>query len=163
MTADAAKTSSLPKQIGTVESGAVKVVLVDGDVVKTQHDMDFIEGGNGERYGFIPKDEIWLDDSLEVHDLPFILYHEATERRLMSRGMDYDNAHEQANIPERTLRMRFPENKALSWLAAGSGGALVKPPARGRLVRIRRPVVKSLRSLRAAGIPKGTGKEQELR
>lgn len=47
-----------------VEKIAVKVKEVDGGAVKVKHDMDFVEGGNSERYPFIPKDEVWVDKHL---------------------------------------------------------------------------------------------------
>ena len=65
------------------------------------------EGGNGYRYPFIPKDEIWID-AVEVRskDIAFVIYHEAFESRLMKAGRDYDAAHKRANGVERELRLR---------------------------------------------------------
>ena len=52
---------------------AVRVYLVDGDLVKIQHDMDFVEANNSEESpSFMPKDTIWLDvtnDPYEWSDL----------------------------------------------------------------------------------------------
>jgi phage portal protein BeeE len=93
----------LPQQLGVVDG--YNVMLVDGDQVKVEHEIDFIEGGNPFRYpAFIPEGEFWLDSNAAAHNRPFILYHEAWESRLMSTGMSYDEAHKRANGVEWVLR-----------------------------------------------------------
>lgn len=103
----------LPIQVGTIDGG-IKVMLVDGDKVMVQHDMDFIAGGNGaEAPEFIPKDEIWIDTNQVPREWPFDCYHEAHERRLMAnKGMEYAHAHERANHVEKQLRMQAMNEKA---------------------------------------------------
>lgn len=101
------KPSNLPWFCGTVD-GDISVYIVDGDKEKLQHDPDYVEGGNDQRYPeFIPDKTVLLDDNIELHDLPFICYHECHERRLMATGMDYDTAHEKANAAEMELRQRL--------------------------------------------------------
>jgi hypothetical protein len=93
-----------------VIDGGIKVYIVDGDKVKLIHDADYVEGGSGERFPFIPKNEIWLDDRIVITDLQYILIHEATERRLMANeGLDYYAAHERANGVELFHRRRWLE------------------------------------------------------
>ncbi|MCK9557981.1 MAG: hypothetical protein M0R50_08085 [Candidatus Cloacimonetes bacterium] len=71
------------------------VWLVNGEEVRNHTKTDFIEGGHGYVYDFIPKGEIWLEDGISEEELPYILYHETTERTLMKNsGMSYDKAHE---------------------------------------------------------------------
>ena len=80
-------------------------VLVDGDLVKITQDMDFTEGGNGFRFDFIPKDEIWIDKDFDCLEWTFVAFHEFVERSLMSRGMSYEKAHDVANVLEREVRV----------------------------------------------------------
>src|SRR5262249_4285843 len=58
-------------------------------------------------YGFIPKNEIWLDAENNSRNWPFVLYHEAWESRLMVQGVHYNEAHKRANAVERVLRTRY--------------------------------------------------------
>jgi hypothetical protein len=83
------------------------VLIVDGDLVCMRHDMDFVLAGNGYRYDFIPKNELWLDGWVHYHEWPFDCYHEAHESRLMAKGMSYEKAHESANKVEKRLRERM--------------------------------------------------------
>ena len=100
---------ALPCLVGVIDGG-IKVYIVDGDKVKLIHDADYVEGGSGERFPFIPKNEIWLDDRIVITDLQYILIHEATERRLMANeGLDYYAAHERANGVELFHRRRWLE------------------------------------------------------
>jgi hypothetical protein len=94
--------------MGTLDlphAGRVTVWKIDGDAVKVEHDMDFVEAGNGYRWPFIPKDEIWLDEDLEVHDWCFNCIHEADEIDRMAQGEEYDTAHNHANRTEKRKRI----------------------------------------------------------
>ncbi len=100
------KPDTLPFLLGKLNR-SIKVLLVDGNRVKAQHDMDFVEGNNWcESPEYIPGSEIWLDASIDVNQLAFILYHEAHESRLMQKGWTYEEAHDSANAAEKELRMR---------------------------------------------------------
>ena len=99
--------------MGTItlpHAGTVTVWKVDGDAVKVEHDMDFVEAGNGYRWPFIPKSEIWIDEDLEVHDWCFNCLHECTEIDLMAQGMEYDPAHDRANKREKAWRIERAMN-----------------------------------------------------
>ena len=79
--------------------------LVDGDEVKVQYDMDFVEGGSNSRYWFIPFNEIWIDYNIDSHDYYYIALHETIERIIMFVfGLDYDDAHKIANYYEKKFR-----------------------------------------------------------
>ena len=82
-----------------------KVWLVNGEEVRNHTKTDFIEGGHDYVYDFIPDGEVWLEDGLNPEELPYILYHEVTERKLMKdKKMDYDDAHEIAADKEYEMR-----------------------------------------------------------
>lgn len=109
--------TKLPYLCGTIDSSddegdkkdsVVKVYLVDGDKIKVEHDMDFVEGGNGlEDPGLCGKNDIYIDCNLARHEWPFILYHEACEREdMIDDGLSYEQAHKKANQEEKFLRLR---------------------------------------------------------
>ena len=88
------------------------VFLVNGDTIKIKHEMDYVEGGNSQRYPeFIPKDEIWLDYNIHTTDIKFIMLHEYIENRLMRDfGLSYDRAHDIANEQEMSFRKKYRED-----------------------------------------------------
>jgi len=98
--------AKLPALLGTVD-GDVKVFMVDGDLVRIHHDMDFISAGNGHEDPKLCKEnEIVLDSETSLRDLAYDCYHEAIERRGMMKGMAYARAHQLANSQERELRIQ---------------------------------------------------------
>ena len=38
--------------------------IVNVSNVRNTYDSDFVQGGNGQRYRFCPKRELWIDDTL---------------------------------------------------------------------------------------------------
>jgi hypothetical protein len=53
----------------------------------------------------VPKDEIWIEAALDRSEMPFIVAHEYTERRLMrDEGLDYATAHAISSKMEFQLR-----------------------------------------------------------
>lgn len=88
------------KCIGEIDG--IKIFLVDGDKVKREHFMDFVEGGHDIVYRFIPHNQIWIDYNISNRPIHHILYHEFIERMLMLyNNMDYEDAHNIANKQER--------------------------------------------------------------
>ena len=81
-----------------------KLVLVDGTYVRNQFDSDFSQGGNGFRYRFVPKGEIWIDADINPEEHAFIAFHECQEIERMRTGMSYSRAHDQAKHLEDTFR-----------------------------------------------------------
>jgi hypothetical protein len=82
----------------------LKVYLVDGHKVRDLYKTDFVEGGNGEVYPWVPRDEIWLEDTLSENEKEYTLMHETAERKLMQGGMGYDEAHKKASRIEFMMR-----------------------------------------------------------
>jgi hypothetical protein len=92
--------ATLPDKRGTVE-----VWIVDGNVVRSLYKTDYTEGGHGYVYPWVPRDEIWIEQSLDRRELPYIVAHEYLERRLMRDiKLDYDTAHEICSRVEFKLR-----------------------------------------------------------
>lgn len=89
-------------------SAAIRVWIVDGELVRDLLFIDFTEGGHDEIYDFIPKNEIWIDDDVVEGERRYILLHELHERRLMAEGCDYDKAHRISSRKELWAR-RHPD------------------------------------------------------
>lgn len=81
-----------------------KIFLVDGTHVRDRHDSDFCQGGNGYRYLFIPRGELWVDACIPAEEWELVAAHECEEAELMMRGMPYDQAHARAKRLEDAAR-----------------------------------------------------------
>ncbi len=90
----------IKKKILGEYDGKIKIWLVDGKSVRDFYFIDYAEGGHDKVYDFIPKDEIWIDEVLHPEEIKFIVLHELSERRLMSEGLKYSEAHKRATLVE---------------------------------------------------------------
>jgi hypothetical protein len=93
-------------------SGAVKVWVVKGELVRSLYFIDFTEGGHDQVYHFVPKNEVWLDDDLGPGERRFVLLHELHERHLMTLGWPYVKAHRSASRIEYHCRAHPEELEA---------------------------------------------------
>lgn len=80
------------KLIKTLESG-VECWKVNGRLVRSVLDVDFVSGGHEYVYFFVPENEVWVDNKASSDDVPYILLHELHERNLMEKGSPYSKAH----------------------------------------------------------------------
>ena len=80
------------------------IVLVDGTHVRNTYDSDFSQGGNGYRYDFVPRGELWVDDCLPEIEIPLVAFHECREAELMRHGWTYSRAHDRAKMLEDRFR-----------------------------------------------------------
>jgi hypothetical protein len=71
----------------------LKIWLVDGAFVRETFFIDFTEGGHDYVYDFVPKDEVWIDDDLNIEERKYVILHEIHERNLMAKGWNYNKAH----------------------------------------------------------------------
>lgn len=90
--------------LGEVCPHGREIVVVDGTHVRDNHDSDFSQGGNGYRYRFCPRGELWIDGQISEAEWPLIAFHECYESELMKMGVDYDRAHDQAKRREDKIR-----------------------------------------------------------
>jgi hypothetical protein len=81
-------------------SGAVRVWIVRGDLVRDLYFIDFTEGGHDKVYHFVPENEVWLDDDVGPRERRFVLLHELHERALMAKGWTYGRAHRDSSHVE---------------------------------------------------------------
>lgn len=92
------------KIIHTLLDGT-KVCLVNGGYVRDNWDDDFIRGGHGYAYRFIPKDEIWIEKMENKKDQADILGHELDEWYDMKyKHKKYEPAHKDALKIETEIR-----------------------------------------------------------
>lgn len=93
------------------------VYLVEGERVRNEIDVDFVNGGNAAVYpSYIPHDEIWIDDAQHPLDRTATALHELIERDLMlHHGRGYDSAHDLANVYERAFRRQLRRHRPLRY------------------------------------------------
>lgn len=121
---------NLPHLAGVIDDGKTKVMLVDGDRIKIEYNMDFVEGGNGvEDPNLCAHDELYIDAHIDPKEWAYICYHEAVEMRdMIDNNTPYEIAHERANEVEKILRIRgIPGERGhiLSFLLAGGDALLL--------------------------------------
>ena len=92
------------KFIGEACPHGLKIALVDGTYVRNHYASDFSQGGNGFRYRFVPRKEIWLDVDINQAERAFIAFHECQEVERMRMGYGYSRAHDQAKLLEDGFR-----------------------------------------------------------
>jgi hypothetical protein len=94
------------EKYGHIKDENITVWLVDGEKVRNTFKTDFIEGGHGYVYSWVPNKEIWIEKGPHTDDeAPYILLHEYVERTIMKyRKLSYDKAHEIAAKVEWKMR-----------------------------------------------------------
>lgn len=76
-------------------------MIVDGTHVRNYIESDFVAGGTWGRWKFIPKNEIWIDNTFPRSEWAYNAFHECFEGNLMmSEGIDYEKAHDLAKEQE---------------------------------------------------------------
>ena len=93
----------------TKRAHGVKVYIVDGDFIRSNINVDYVEGGHGYVYDYIPTDEIWVEDMEDKQEEFFNFTHEDYERAKMKANpnMSYDTAHDKACEKETKLRHKL--------------------------------------------------------
>ncbi len=92
------------KKLGRI--GKLNIWLVEGEQVRDKKDVEFTEGGHDLAYRYIPKDQIWIDDSVKTEERPLVALHEVYEREIMSHGEVHEQAHEEASKVEKKARKK---------------------------------------------------------
>lgn len=83
----------------------ILVVYVDGSKIRRFIDPEFVQGGHWLVYSYIPKDQVWIDATMDPRDYLPIRIHEFDEANSMSLGLDYNPAHEMAMKLEKSFRV----------------------------------------------------------
>jgi hypothetical protein len=105
--ADSISTGVAVYRLSSGSKEGQEIWIVDGAAVRRSLYPEFLYGGNSERYLFIPRGEIWIDNAIAAEEFAYTVAHELHERTLMARtGVSYDRAHESALVVERAMRRR---------------------------------------------------------
>ncbi len=80
------------------------IFLVNGTYVRNHYDSDFVQGGNGFRYRFCPKGELWIEMDMPSAEWAYVGYHECYETEKMREGWSYERAHDAAKRAENKMR-----------------------------------------------------------
>ncbi len=94
------------KEIVEIKPDKCKIVIVDGNYVRNNFDIEFALGGHHWRYDAISPNEIWVEPTTSYNDLSENVVHEIIERIYMKNlGIDYETAHSYASSIEHAIRL----------------------------------------------------------
>lgn len=102
--------------------GKISIWTVDGTYVRTHLDEEFTNYGQHLVFDCIPADEFWLDKEAQNDEQRFFIDHLLVERKLMSKGVPYDEALEAADKVEMAERKKAGDVRKLT-----KGGNLPDP------------------------------------
>lgn len=100
------------KRIATLRDDSVW--LVDGKRIRKDLNENFVKFGHNDRFPFIPKDELWIDEETDFREHHFYLDHLFAERTLIDFGMIQDKADDIAAILEAHDREKAMPRKAVA-------------------------------------------------
>lgn len=75
---------------------SITIWVVDGYLIRKNIYPDFGFSGNDLAYHFIPPKEIWIDGQVSCEETEYSIALEMNERKLMSEGISYSDAYEDA-------------------------------------------------------------------
>ena len=79
--------------------------IVDGATIRQSVYHEFVYGGNEQRYLYVPKGEIWIDNAISCEEYEYTVAHELNERKLMAKfGYTYGAAHDSSLQLEYKMR-----------------------------------------------------------
>lgn len=105
------------KKYGVIKdvNDTVNIYSIKGEIVRDLYKTDYVEGGHGYVYEWIPLNEIWIDIDVPSDEIPVVMLHEFTERTLMKyRKFPYVRAHVAASKVEFEHRGIFNKKDALN-------------------------------------------------
>jgi len=109
----------LNKKLLRTQEG-VKIMLVDGDVVRKYYYSEFYHGVNDKIKHLIPvpDGEIWIERGLSPKRTENVIVHELSERKVMGSGdkkLPYETAHNKVAVPiEEKFRSLTRKSKRIS-------------------------------------------------
>jgi len=112
LTAKQVKQSGMYPRLRLLDTvGRFKVYEVDGDWVRTNKDVQFVNVGQSLHHPFIPDDEWWIDKERlhQAEELPFLELELSVQRMLMEKGMPFETAKSIAYGVEQKARSKGKE------------------------------------------------------
>jgi hypothetical protein len=104
-----------PPYLSKIEQlGHIEVWDVDGAYIRGHIDEEFTNFGQHYRFSFIPENQLWIDHESTNDETRFFIDHLLTEHRLMSKGVSYAKAIEEADRVERKERVRAGDIRKLT-------------------------------------------------
>jgi hypothetical protein len=86
--------------------GNLQIWIVDGSYIRSHIDEEFTNFGQHHSFSYIPKNELWIEEETKTDERRFFIDHLLVEHRLMSQGVPYNKALEEADRVERKERRR---------------------------------------------------------
>lgn len=83
--------------------------LVDGALVRKDINENFVKCGDNSHFGFIPKNEFWIDEDLDPKEFHFFIDRFIYEQGLIDSGKNYHEADKVADIFENKERRNSSE------------------------------------------------------
>jgi hypothetical protein len=92
----------------TEQRNGFDVWVIDGYKVRQHIYKEFLYGGNGQRYCYVPPKEIWIENAISCEEYELTIAHELNERHLMAKfGWTYDKSHDSSLAIEVVMRHKF--------------------------------------------------------
>lgn len=88
------------------------VWIVDGKFIRQNIDEEFTNYGQNYRFGFIPKNEFWIDDEKVDGEEKYYIHSMLLVNHLMSKGISHDKAVKIADVAEKKERAKSKFMKA---------------------------------------------------
>lgn len=92
------------KKFGTISG--FDVWIVDGEYIRNNIDVDFVNYGQHYHYKFIPKNEFWIDRERVPGETHFYIKPLLAEYRLMERGATYNSVFDKSEAIEKRERKK---------------------------------------------------------
>ena len=96
------------------ERGNLQVWIVDGSYIRSHIDEEFTNFGQHYSFTYIPENELWIEQETRTDERRFFIDHLLVEHRLMSQGVSYNKALEEADRIERRERRHAGDVRRLT-------------------------------------------------
>ena len=100
------------KKINTVGDRAVW--LVDGALIRKEINENFVKCAGSNHFGFIPKNEFWIDEDLDPKEYHYFIDRFIYEKGLLDSGENYAKADKKADEFEKNERQNSVEVRQIS-------------------------------------------------
>jgi hypothetical protein len=92
--------------IKSKDGKSIKVMIVDGDWIRTNIDEEWTNFGQHFRFKYVPEDEFWISKEIPQDEYKFYITHLIKEYSLMAHGKSYSDAITKADKIEHKERSK---------------------------------------------------------
>ena len=100
------------KKINTI--GNYAVWLMDGALIRKEINENFVKCADNNQFGFVPKNEFWIDEDLDPKEYPYFVDRFIYEKGLLDSGKNYTDADKEADNFEKKERQNSTEFRQIS-------------------------------------------------